>query len=177
MWFIALKGLPGCGKSTVGRALSRQLGWPLIDKDDIKDILEARMPESGPLAYATMFSIARRQLLQGLDVICDSPLNFPVSYEKARSIAEETGATLAIIECRCSDPQAWQRRIDARKALHLPSHHQTDWQAFQAILPQMQATASYPIIDPHLIVDTARPLAEVVDEIVGWLEQHRAYGV
>jgi predicted kinase len=171
MWFIALKGLPGCGKSTVGRTLSRQAGWPLIDKDDIKDILEAQMPESGPLAYATMFSIARRQLLQGLDVICDSPLNFPVSYEKARSIANETGAMLAIIECRCSDPQEWQRRINARKALHLPSHHQTDWQALKAILPQMCATASYPITDPHLIVDTARPLAEVVDEIVGWLER------
>lgn len=171
MWFIALKGLPGCGKSTVGRAISRRLGWPLVDKDDIKDILESQMPESGPLAYATMFSIARRQLLQGLNVIGDSPLNFPVSYEKARSIAEETGAMLAIIECRCSDPQTWRQRIDARKALHLPCHHQTDWQALQAILPQMRATASYPIIDPHLIVDTVRPLAEVVDEIVGWLEQ------
>jgi hypothetical protein len=35
----------------------------------------------------------------------------------------------------------------------------------------MCATASYPITDPHLIADTARPLAEVVDEIVGWLER------
>ncbi|HLI06573.1 MAG TPA: AAA family ATPase [Ktedonobacteraceae bacterium] len=171
MWFITLKGSPGCGKSTVGRALSRRLGWPLIDKDDIKDILDEQVPDSGRLAYATMFNIARRQLLQELNVICDSPLNFSVAYEKARSIARETGATLAIVECRCSDPQEWQWRIDGRKELHLPPHHQTDWQALQAILPQMHATASYPIIDPHLIVDTVRPLAEIVDEIVGWLGQ------
>ena len=176
MWFIVLKGLPGCGKSTIGRALSRRLGWPLIDKDDIKDILETQMPESGPLAYGTMFHVGRRQLLQGLNVICDSPLNFPVSYEKARAIASETGATLAIIECRCSDLQAWQRRIDARKALHLPAHHQTDWQALQAHLPAMRATASYPISDLHLVVDTVRPLAETVDEIVAWLGQHHGNG-
>ncbi len=171
MWFIVLKGLPGCGKSTVGRALSRRLGWPLIDKDDIKDILDSQVPESGRLAYETMLNVARRQLLQGLNVICDSPLNFPMTYEKARSIANETWATLAVIECRCSDLQAWQSRIDARKELHLPAHHQTDWQALQALLPQMRTTASYPISDLHLIMDTVRPLSEVVDEIVMWLEQ------
>jgi predicted kinase len=171
MWFIALKGSPGCGKSTVGRALSRRLSWPLLDKDDIKDILDAQVTDSGRLAYETMLNIARRQLLQGLNVICDSPLNFSITYEKARSIARETGATLAIVECRCSDQQEWQRRIDARKDLHLPTHHQTDWQALQAILPGMHAAASYPINDLHLIVDTVRPLSEIVDEIVGWLEK------
>jgi shikimate kinase len=39
MWLIAFKGLAGSGKSMLGRAWSEQLGWPLIDKDDVKDIL------------------------------------------------------------------------------------------------------------------------------------------
>ena len=30
---IALVGMPGCGKSTVGRHLSRQLGWRFVDSD------------------------------------------------------------------------------------------------------------------------------------------------
>jgi|SRR5579863_2874463 len=83
MKLIALKGLPGSGKSTIGRALSKHLGCPIIDKDDIKDILDGHTPESGGLAYEVMFNIAHRQLLQGLDVICDSPLTFSVSYERA----------------------------------------------------------------------------------------------
>jgi shikimate kinase len=33
MWLLAMKGLSGCGKSTLSRALSKQLGWPLIDAD------------------------------------------------------------------------------------------------------------------------------------------------
>ena len=31
---ISLTGMMGCGKSTVGRALSRALGWPFVDLDD-----------------------------------------------------------------------------------------------------------------------------------------------
>ena len=64
MWLIAMKGFAGSGKSTLSRALSKQLGWPLIDKDDVKDLLDGHAPAAGPLAYAIMFNIARRQLLQ-----------------------------------------------------------------------------------------------------------------
>jgi shikimate kinase len=35
MWFIAMRGLPGCGKSTIARILGKRLGWSIIDKDDI----------------------------------------------------------------------------------------------------------------------------------------------
>src|SRR5713226_2206518 len=90
MWLIALKGLPGSGKSTIAQALSKRLGWPIIDKDDIKDILDGHSPEAGGLAYQTMFNVARRQLLQGLDVICDSPLTFSMSYKKAAYRSRDT---------------------------------------------------------------------------------------
>lgn len=30
---LALVGMPGCGKSTVGRHLARQLGWTFVDSD------------------------------------------------------------------------------------------------------------------------------------------------
>lgn len=30
---LALVGMPGCGKSTVGRHLARQLGWKFVDSD------------------------------------------------------------------------------------------------------------------------------------------------
>jgi predicted kinase len=72
LFLIALKGLAGSGKSTLGRALSQHLNWPLIDKDDIKDILDGRAADAGGLAYEVMFRVVRRQLLQGLNVICDS---------------------------------------------------------------------------------------------------------
>ena len=43
MLLVALKGMPGSGKSTLGRALSKQLGGPVIDKDDVKDLIDGHI--------------------------------------------------------------------------------------------------------------------------------------
>ncbi len=171
MWIIALKGPAGSGKSSLGRALSKQLGWPIIDKDDIKNILDSNTSQAGPLSYEIMFNIARRQLLQGLDVICDSPLVSDVSYQKAKSIATETSASLAIVECHCSDERIWGQRVEARKDLGLPGHHQTDWEAFTKLLPEMLSEGNYPISHPHLVIYTARPFQEYLFEVLNWIKQ------
>lgn len=169
MWLIAMRGLSGCGKSAVSRALGKQLGCPVIDKDDVKDILDGDAPEAGPLAYKVMFNIARRQLLQGLDVICDSPLAYTITYNKARLIAAETHASLVIVECICSDEQEWSRRINGRKQLQLPAHYQVDWDSFQQVRANMLNAMDHSIYDPRIIVDTVRPLDEIVAEIIWWL--------
>ncbi len=171
MWLMAMKGLSGSGKSTIGRALSKHLGWPLIDKDDVKDLLDGRLPEAGGLAYDIMFQIARRQLLQGLNVICDSPLTGRIAYAHAQTIATETYADLVLIECICSNESLWRQRIDARKTLGLPAHHQIDWDASQDYRRECHSQASYPIVHPHLVVDTVRPLHECLAQIIEWLEQ------
>ncbi len=158
MWLIAMKGLAGSGKSTLGSALSKRLGWPLIDKDDVKDLLDSQASTAGGLAYDIMFNMARRQLLQGLSVICDSPLTSEIAYTHAQSIAAETQATLAILECFCSDESLWKQRVNDRKILQLPDHHQTDWDIFQSFLRQPHVQERYSIVHPHLVVDTVQPV-------------------
>ena len=170
MWFIVMKGFAGSGKSTLSRALSKQLGWPVIDKDDVKDLLDGHVQAAGPLAYKIMFNIARRQLLQGFNVICDSPLTGNISYERAQRIATKTNASLAILECICSDESLWEQRIDGRKALQLPAHHQTDWDTYQTFLRQPSSQEMYSIVHPHLIVDTAQLLHECLTLVSVWVE-------
>lgn len=180
MWLIVMKGPPGSGKSTIARALSRRLCYPIIDKDDILDILhrDEQVPDvldnnallAGGLAYDVMFRVARRQLLQGLSVICDSPLTSTIGYRQAQTIAAEARAILAIVECCCPDTAQWSQRIDARKMLSLPPHHQTDWPALQDYLSYYRSESSYPIIHPHLMIDTTNPLEQCIDTIVDWLE-------
>lgn len=171
MWLIMMKGLAASGKSTLSRGLSRHLGWPLIDKDDVKDLLDDHISAAGGLAYDIMFNIARRQLSQGLSVICDSPLTGGMAYEHAQSIARETHASLAIVECSCSDESLWRQRINDRKALQLPTHHQTDWEAFQVVRRQHYAQEDDSITYAHLVVDTVKSLQECLTEVVEWFDQ------
>jgi predicted kinase len=164
---LALKGEAGSGKSTLGRALGRRLQWPVVDKDDIRDLLDDTQPG---LAYDVMFNVARRQLLQGLSVICDSPLTNPGPAHAAQ-IAREAGATLAIVECHCPDEAVWRDRINNRKALHLPSHHQTDWDTMQAHRLSRPTRAPGSEIGPHpyLVVNTLVPVDTLCEQVLAWL--------
>ena len=170
MQLVMLKGFPGSGKSTLGRALSRQLDWPIIDKDDVKDMFSEQVPDAGGLAYDVMLNTVRRQLLQGLNVICDSPLTHLITYERVQRMAQETHAQLVIVECFCSDELLWSQRVNARKTYGLPAHHMIDWEKMQAYRRQYRAEASFPITHPHLLVDTARPLEMCVMEVIEWLD-------
>jgi predicted kinase len=169
MLLVALKGMPGSGKSTLGRAVSKRLGWPIIDKDDVKDLIDGHCDDSGTLSYAVMFNIARRQLQQGLNVICDSPLTYLSLYEQAHRTASEAGARLVVLECVCSDEGEWRRRVDARGELGLPGHHMSDWEKLQEYRRMVEGKVDYPVSDERLVLDTCRPVGVLVEEAVEWL--------
>ena len=166
---IAFKGHPGAGKSAMARALSRRLAIPIIDKDDIKDILNGICADAGGLAYMTMFNIARRQLTQGLSVICDSPLSEVGGYTAAACVARDTGADLIVVECICSSPEEWRRRIEQRAALRLPSHHITTWDDLAEHLRRREKSSNYTINDPYLVLDTVGAFDEIVEQLITWI--------
>ena len=150
-------------------ALSRRLGWPLIDKDDIKDVLDGEIPSPDGPAYDIMLRVAHRQMLQGLSIICDSPL-LKQTYDNARSLAIDADAGLVVIECHCSDTALWRSRIEARQGAGLALHHITTWEALRANV-EGRPGADYAISEPHLIVDTALALPDLVARLLDWLEQ------
>jgi predicted kinase len=98
---ILITGLPGTGKSTLGRSLARHLGLPLICKDTIKepllDVIGAvDRPASRRLSdasFAVMFALARDCLRVGTDVILEG--NF-------RSGEHEAALSASILEANAS---------------------------------------------------------------------------
>ena len=163
---LAMKGLAGSGKSTLAQALGQSLFWPVVDKDDIRDVLPST-GNAGSLAYQIMWRVVRRQLLLGQSVIADSPLTYVQAYATVRQLALETHAQVRVVECTCADEELWRERINQRKLLNLPEHHQVDWEAFQQV--RASTPSSYLISDPVLKLNTNQDLALLVRECTVWL--------
>jgi predicted kinase len=161
-----MKGLSGSGKSTLARALGQTLSWPVVDKDDIRDVLPST-DTAGALAYQIMWRVVRCQLLLGQSVIADSPLTYAQGYATVRQLAQETHAQVRIVECVCPDEELWRERINQRKLLSLPDHHQIDWEAFQRV--RASTPPSYLISDPILRLHTNQDLALLVGKSTAWL--------
>ncbi len=164
---LLFKGHPATGKSTLANALARRLGWPLIDKDDIKDHIYA-LPQGGHLAYVIMWQIVRHQLEVGLSVIVDSPLSYPSAYVAGSDLAHEFGARLVVVETRTAD-EVWRARLDHRLQ-EAQTHRTSGWSGMQQLLVRYDGVWNYAIPpQQHLVLDTALPALQNVQTIVDYL--------
>jgi predicted kinase len=168
-WLVALKGYPGCGKSTVAAALSRELGWPLIEKDAIQRILDRHRVAGDAPGYEIMLQLARSHLRHGISIILDSPF-WKLTYDNAQALADEHGARLVVIECRCADEAEWRRRIGARQGDGSPVQRTTTWESLQEFRRRYDSE-TYAITVPHLVVDTSTEQPETVADIRAWLQR------
>jgi predicted kinase len=165
---ILLKGHPATGKSTLGRALARRLGWPLIDKDDVKDFI-ADLPGGNGLAYDVAWRMVSTQLSLGVSVIVDTPLSYPISYETGCALAQEHDARLLVVETLL-DEEAWRQRLESRDLPAESQHKIHSWASMQRLLDHYDGCWRYPI-DPshHLRVDTTVDLERLVDTVLAEL--------
>jgi predicted kinase len=155
---VLLRGRAGTGKTTVADALGRALRAAVIDKDDVKDVLDARYRDEhvGGLTYEVMLRVVERCLAAGTSVVCDSPLTYPDLYGRALAMAERHGAEVRVIRTVCTDRDEWRRRLEAR--VGMPAHRVKDVDDPRLREPERYAA------DGELVLDTARPLPEVIHE-------------
>ena len=132
---LIVNGYAASGKTTLARALSRELRWPLVVKDEFKELLFDRLGATdyeeskrlGAAAIDVMFSVARELLGAGTSVIIESPL-LP-RYDNARIRALERGADFLTVQLVLTgDPKAlFERyRTRAERGERHPSHFDHD---------------------------------------------------
>ena len=163
---LLMKGHPATGKSSLARALARRLRWPLVDKDDAKDHLY-HLPQGNQLAYQIAWQVTETQLGLGLSVIVDTPLSYPQGYATGQELAQRYRARLLVVETTLEEGE-WRRRLAQRTD---SPHRISSWAAMQALLARYDGCWAYPIRpEHHLRVETHRPVAELVEQVLQALE-------
>lgn len=111
---IIFGGLPGTGKTTIARALAKQLGAVHVRVDTIEQNIRASGAEVGPAGYMVAYAIAEDNLTLGHAVIADSVNSIEITRGAWRAVAERAAVPAVEIEVICSDEAEHRRRAETR---------------------------------------------------------------
>jgi uncharacterized protein len=170
-FLLQMAGEPGTGKSTLATAIGRAIDAVVLDKDVIKsrildgdkDLPLAGLSESiaAPLAYAVFFDLAAVLTVQGFSVVMDSPAFYPIIRTRGRAIAEAARASYFIIDCHLPDLDILQARIDSKVL--------SSSQPSVASIRGFDRPGTKPLTEPHLRIDTRRPLEECLADALAYI--------
>lgn len=124
MELIILAGMPATGKSTVAAALSAHFGYPILEKDNIKEALfdtlgfdnYARKRQLDHAANAVLLRVLERMLRTGTPVIVDN--NFDTQSAEALRHLMEQYQPRCLTVFLSGQPEALYLRYVERDAQH-----------------------------------------------------------
>ena len=169
---IVFAGMLGTGKTSLARAVARQLRAVYLDKDTIKECaldlaermkLDQAQQLAGPLSYELLIGLARDNLSLGLPVVLDSPAGYQAFRERVKGLARSAKVELRLIECICTDEKLLRQRVESR-AQDLPAHRTRDWATYQHEQTQFER-----LTERRLVVDTAESLSLNVRKVLAYL--------
>lgn len=158
---LYLVGFMGAGKTTVGRALGRRLGWRV---EDLDHRIEARERRTVAAIFAQQgepyFRQLERQMLSELlperqVIVATGGGTFVESDNRALMLAD--GGVI------------WLDLPLARVLDRVPADGRRPLAADRAAMEQLYQRRRLAYAEAHLHVDAARPVEEVVERVLAWV--------
>ena len=159
---LYLVGFMGAGKTTVGRALSRRIGWRF---EDIDERIEARAHRSVASIFAQSGEPHFRQLER--QVVAEL---LPVR----QLIVATGGGTFAEVDNRvlmlADGAVAWLDLPLTSVIDRVPVDGRRPLAADRSQLDQLYARRQLAYAHAHVRIDATRPVPEVVEQLLAWIE-------
>lgn len=104
---VLITGLPGTGKTTVGRRIAEHLDWPFITKDVFKELIfdglgwsdKAWSLKVSAVAHRLMDYVIEQELRAGRSIVVESNFKPELDSARFRDIQSRHGATLVQLLC------------------------------------------------------------------------------
>lgn len=118
MFFIQMSGVPGSGKSTLSKSISKHLDVVVVDHDVTKTALmgmgnnQLSSLDIGKVSYDIDWLLIETLLSQNFDSLC----LYDEIIEKGMALSEKYHATYKYVECKNTDFNDIMQRLKSRKA-------------------------------------------------------------
>lgn len=169
---VAMAGLPGTGKSTLGQVIAARLGIPVIAVDPIETaILQAGIDSHQPTglaAYLVAETLAERVLLAGSGAMIDAVNAVTPAREQWANLAAKLSEPIKFIEVICSDPDLHRSRIEGWK-MSMP-HIQLTWNAVEQSFDDYAEWTGPSAAIARITLDSVEPLGVNVERAIAFLE-------
>ena len=169
---VLVNGVPASGKSRLSKAISRQLGWPVLALDTIKDPFLRHIEgvdrlfnrTLGKASYQAMFSVVR-DAPYGSAFIVDAWFGFQPLTLLVEHLASAGVTDIAEIWCHAPG-EVLAQRYSARLDDRLPGHPGAEY------VPELVELAKHAAptrLGPVFDIDTSQPFT--VDDVTAWLTE------
>ena len=169
---VMVTGLPGAGKSTVAETVGKTLRAPVFSVDwqlgALTPFTLVRPDNAFPLAEHLLTASMARQLQLGVDTVLDGPGDQRRIRDGWRSLTENLGGVFIGVECVCPDETVHRDRV-AGRVRGIPGWPSTvSWDHVRRMRDRWENWD-----EPHLVLDTTRPLADSVAEVLAEVTKNR----
>ena len=168
---LVITGLPASGKTYLGSRLASQLGWPLVSKDEYKEMLHNHLPDltrqqAGPLSFEIMYHVAGVSLAAGVNVVLETHFHRGVSEPILTALAEKYGATIIQVFCHAPLTEL-MRRHDERVAVGDHPHIHQSW-LYKTPVPDYACSEPLVLGGELFRLETTRP--DAVSDALAWVK-------